>query len=214
MLDTYRHAREGLSCATEDVRENHSSRMELSDRVRTGPAGRTHPARLFQKGDAISRRCKPPPHALPRPRVRSRAHPRTRDRIAAACSISDWGPAQPGSRAITLVSLVPCVPARGACSLHYPLMLSTCSLGLHALSMLRRRIYTRPLPRSYGADARRTRILFGPTIGSCAFMAGLFCLSFFGLHDLRLGYESERFFPGSGLHLWLCAQMQIYTSYT
>jgi hypothetical protein len=151
--------------------------------IECAPGRRAGRTRLFQKGDAISRRCKPPPHALPRPRVRSRAHPRTRDRIAAACSISDWGPAQPGSRAITLVSLVPCVPARGACSLHYPLMLSTCSLGLHALSMLRRRIYTRPLPRSCGADARRTRIWSDDRVLCFHGLAGLFCQ--FGLWPAR-----------------------------
>ena len=60
-------------------------------------------------------------------------------------------------------------------------MLSTCSL--HALSMLRRRIYTRPLPRSYGADARRTRIWSDDRALCFHGLAGLFCQ--FGLWPAR-----------------------------
>jgi hypothetical protein len=79
------------------------------------------------------------------------------------------------TRAITLVSLVPCVRA-GSRS-----MLSTCSQL--ALSMLRRRIYTRPLPRSYGADARRTRIWSDDRVLCFHGLAGLFCQ--FGLWPAR-----------------------------
>jgi hypothetical protein len=117
ILDTYRHAREGLSCATEDVRENHSSRMELSDRVRTGPAGRTHPAiskrrRHIEALQAAAARAATPEGSLARAPTDARSHRR-------GLLYLRLGPRP--TRAITLVSLVPCVRA-GSRS-----MLSTCS---------------------------------------------------------------------------------------
>ena len=121
-----RHAREGLSCATEDVRENHSSRMESSDRVRTGPAGRTHPAiskrrRHIEALQAAAARAATPEGSLARAPTDARSHRR-------GLLYLRLGPRP--TRAITLVSLVPCVRA-GSRSMLSP-------LPLNALYMLAR----------------------------------------------------------------------------
>ena len=94
-----------------------------------------------------------------------------------------------------------------------------CRLEEHALYMLSACSEEEFTPGPYPDLMEPTRDgpVFGPTIGPCAFMGWLvFFVSLgFGLHGLRLGIGyAERFFPGSGLLLWLCAQMQIYTSYT
>ena len=176
--------------------------MELSDRVRTGPAGRTHPAiskrrRHIEALQAAAARAATPEGSLARAPTDARSH----------------------RRGLLYLRLGPRPTRVPGDNFGFFGPMRACRLEEHALYMLSACSEEEFTPGPYPDLMEPTRDgpVFGPTIGPCAFMGWLvFFVSLgFGLHGLRLGIGyAERFFPGSGLLLWLCAQMQIYTSYT